>query len=53
MDRLKQFLIWLLAIIAFYLFSNAIVNMYMHPENIGGHIYNMTHKESTVNENVH
>lgn len=49
MSRMKDFGIWLLLIIAFTLFSNAIIYLYLHPDIVGGTIYNMTHKE-VVNE---
>lgn len=49
MDRLKTFGIWILLVIAFAIFSNALIQIYLHPQEIGGTIYNMTHKE-TVNE---
>ena len=50
MDRLKQFGLLLLAVIALYLFTNAIINIYMHPDKIGGTIYNLTHKEQVANQ---
>ena len=45
MGRLKTFGIWLLLVIAFAIFSNILIQMYLHPQEIGGTIYNMTHKE--------
>ncbi len=50
MDRLKVLGTWILITILFYIFSNAIIYMYFHGEEIGGKIYNMTHKETVVNE---
>jgi len=49
MSRLKYFGTWILVVIAFALFSNAIIYLYLHPDVVGGTIYNMTHKE-VVNE---
>ena len=49
MERLKTFGIWLLIVIAFAIFSNVLIQIWLHPQEIGGAIYNMTHKE-TVNE---
>ena len=50
MDRLKQFLLLLLAVIGLYIFSTVIINVYMHPDKIGGTIYNLTHKQEVTNE---
>ena len=50
MDRLKTFGIWLILIIAFAIFSNVIIYGYLHAEEVGGTIYNMTHKEQVINE---
>ena len=51
MDRLKTFGIWLLIIIAFYLYSQGIIYMYYHGTEIGLKLYELTHKEQVVNEN--
>ncbi len=50
MDRLKTFGIWLLIIIAFYIYSQGIIYMYFHGRDIGLKIYEMTHKEQVINE---
>ena len=49
MDRLKQFGIWILLVIALYIFSSFMIHCCLYPEEVGGKIYNMTHKE-VVNE---
>ncbi len=50
MDRLKTFGIWILIIIAFYLYSQGIIYMYYHGTEIGLKLYELTHKEQVVNE---
>ena len=49
MDRLKTFGIWLILVIAFAIFSNVLIYIHLHAEEVGESIYNMTHKE-VVNE---
>jgi len=50
MDRIKQFGIWLLLVIVFYLFTNGLIYLWLHGEELGMKIYNMTHKEEVINE---
>jgi len=47
MDRLKQFGIWLILIIAFVIFSNLLIYLVLNGEEMGMKIYNMTHKDKT------
>lgn len=49
MDRLKTFGIWLIIIIAFWLFVNLMIYILLHGEEEGMNIYNMTHKDEVVN----
>ncbi|MCI9365343.1 MAG: hypothetical protein HFJ54_01625 [Clostridia bacterium] len=51
MKRMKDFALWILAVVAFALFANGIIYMYLHTDELGGKIYNMTHKEEVVSEN--
>ncbi len=51
MDRLKYFGMWILIIIAFYFFTNGIIYVNMHADEIRGNIYNLTHHEQVVNNN--
>ena len=48
MSRLKYFGMWLLIIIAFYLFSTGITYLYMHGDEVRGTVYNMIHHEQVV-----
>lgn len=50
MARLKFFAIFFAIFIAFYLYSNALIYIWLHPEEVGGKIYNLTHKEKIVIE---
>ena len=50
MERLKQFALLLLAVVALYFFTNFIIHVYLHPNKVGGTIYNVTHKEQVTNE---
>lgn len=50
MSRLKYFGMWILIVIAFFLFSNGIIYINMHADEIRGGIYNLTHHEQVVNE---
>ena len=51
MERMKYFRNWILIIIAFYIFSNALIYIYLHPDIVGGKIHNMIYKdEEVVNE---
>ena len=49
MDRLKDFAVWIIVIIAFWLFVNGIIYMHLHPDIVGGTIYNLTHWKQTEN----
>ena len=51
MSTLQKFWVWLLCVIGFFIFSTVIINIYLHPDKIGGTIYNITHREQTVSEN--
>ena len=50
MKTLKYFGTWIIVTILFFIFSNVVIYMYFHAEEIGGSIYNMTHKEQVANE---
>ncbi len=50
MDRLKQLGTWVILIIAFILFSNGIIYLMLHGQELGMKIYNTTHKDEIVNE---
>ena len=50
MDRLKYFGIWVLIVIAFFLFSNGIIYINMHADEIRGNIYNLIHHEQIIND---
>lgn len=50
MDRLKQFGIWIIIIIAFWIYTNLIIYISLNGAEIGMKIYNMTHDEEIVNE---
>ena len=52
METLKKFAIWTLCVIGLFIFTYVISNVLLFPEEIGGRIYNMTHKEEIVNKNV-
>ncbi len=50
MDRLKSFAMWLIIVIAFWIFTNGIIYLMLNAEEIGIGIYNMTHQEEMTNE---
>ncbi len=50
MDRLKDFRNWIIIIIAFYLFSNGMIYVYLHSEEIGLKLYNAIYQEEVANE---
>ena len=50
MDRLKELGTWVILVIAFFIFSNFLIYLIFHGEELGGKIYNMTHDEQVINE---
>lgn len=50
MDRLKQFGIWLALVIAFAIFSNLMMYLFLDGKEAGMKIYNMTHKDEILNQ---
>ncbi len=47
MDRLKVLGTWVILVLAFLIFSNGLIYLVLHGEEIGMKIYNMTHKDQT------
>ena len=48
MDRLKELGTWIILVLAFFIFSNGLIYLVLHGEELGMKIYNMTHKEDIV-----
>lgn len=49
MDRLKVLGTWVILVLAFLIFSNGLIYLVLHGEELGMKIYNMTHKDEIVN----
>ncbi len=49
MDRLKQLGLWIVLVLAFIVFSNGLIYLMLHGEELGMEIYNMTHEDEIVN----
>ena len=49
MDRLKALGLWAVLVLAFFIFSNGLIYLFLHGEELGMKIYNMTHKDEIVN----
>lgn len=49
MSRLKKLGTWIILVLAFIIFSNGLIYLMIHGEEIGMRIYNATHKEESVN----
>ena len=45
MDRLKYFGIWIIIVIAFFIYSDVLIYLSLNSNEVGGKVYNMTHKE--------
>lgn len=50
MDRLKQFGMWIILIIAFWIFANGLIYLVLNGKELGMKIYNMTHQDEIINE---
>ncbi len=50
MDRLKELGTWVVLVIAFAIFSNLIMYLFLDGKEAGMKIYNMTHKDEIVNQ---
>ena len=50
MDRLKTFGIWLIMVIAFWIYANGLIYISLNGEELGLKIYDMTHQEETIND---
>lgn len=51
MSRLKDFAIWIILIIAFYIFTNVIIYLTLNDKKTEGNIYNEIKQNEIIQEN--